>query len=125
MQRVQVLAVQIAAAAAGALADALPDLERRQVSAAAPNQATDGLQPHHAPAPDLTTPDRLPTQTLAQNGNQADPHHEEAAEVRMAIWQPDMATPAKAPPAAHVTQSHMGMATPPAQVRVQERACSL
>ncbi|CAL8466575.1 g6111 [Coccomyxa elongata] len=83
-ERVQVLLVRIATAAAGALVDALLDLERRQA--------------------------------LAGNGNRADLHHEEAVEVRMAIWQPDMATPAKAPPTAHVKQSQMGMATPPAQV---------
>ena len=114
------LAVRIGSAAARALAEALPDLERRQVSAAAPNQATGGLQHHHAPAeqaPDLAMPEEPPNQVLGRTGNPADICNGEAGEIRRAIWQPDAVTPAKAPPLAHSEWSQM--ATPPAQVCVQ------
>lgn len=120
MQSVQILAVRLAAAAASALAEALPDLERRQVSAAAPNQATGGLCSPADQAPNLPTPDRQPSQTLGENGHRAELQHGGALEVRMAIWQPDAVTPGKVPPTAHGEHSRMGMATPPAQACFRE-----
>lgn len=129
----QSLAARIAAAAAAALAAALTDLERRQAAAPLPNQAIDNLPPNQAMAfgplpnqaqvmmpPNLAPVSVPPNQAHSDVPGAGRPRRQDWAApgaFRVAVWQPELATPGKAQPTAVSEHSLLGAATPPPQVQ--------
>lgn len=131
----QSLAARIAAAAAAALAAALTDLEHRQAAAPVPNQTMGKLPPNQAMAfgsppnqAPATMPPNLAPMSVPLNQAHSDvpgagsPRRQDWAApgaVRVAVWQPELATPGKAQPTAVSEHSLLGAATPPPQLQAE------